>query len=72
MATWNVSPSTGLRRRTTAGKHWLVIIQQDETAKAEMLQFATKREADRVCVAIGGRFAPEVHFVEEAHVESAN
>ena len=62
------SPSTGLTRRTTIGKRWIVIVQQDEADECEMLTFATEEKARACCRSIGSRFTPLVHYVEAAIV----
>lgn len=62
------SPSTGLTRRTFKAKEWLVITQQDEESRCDMLTFETEEKAKRACDGIGRRFAPLVHYVERAAV----
>lgn len=62
------SPSTGLTRRTTTGKRWLVICQQDESDKCEMLTFATRERAERCSDHLYRAFRPDVHYVEQAEV----
>lgn len=62
------SPSTGMTRRTTIGKRWVVIAQQDEVAPCDMLTFASEAKARECCHAIGVRFSPLVHYVEQAEV----
>jgi hypothetical protein len=61
------SPSTGLIRRTYAGKAWGVIVQENESAKPEMLIFKNEETARRVCSAMasGPIARPLVHYVEK-------
>lgn len=65
------SPSTGLTRRTFKAKEWGVVVQNDETASAELLIFLTEEVARRVCRAMGASRnppPPEVHYVERLEV----
>lgn len=60
------SPSTGMTRRTTIGKRWIVIVQQDESDRCDMLTFATREKAERCNDHLYRAFRPEVHYVERA------
>lgn len=60
------SPSTGMTRRTTIGKRWIVICQQDENAPCDMLIFATREKAERCNDNLYRAFRPMVHYVEQA------
>lgn len=62
------SPSTGLTRRTFIAKEWGVVLQQDETARCDLLTFKSEAKAREVCTAIGRQFGPEVHYVERLEV----
>ena len=60
------SPSTGLTRRTTIGKRWLVVFQQDEASKCELLTFASREKAEQCSNRLYRSFRPDVHYVEQA------
>lgn len=64
------SPSTGMTRRTTVGKEWIVICQQDEAAPCDMLTFKTREQAERVNDRLYRAFRPDVHYVERAVVSA--
>lgn len=65
------SPSTGITRRTTIGKRWIVISQIDESAPCDMLTFATVEQAERCNDSLYRAFRPLVHYVERAEQVSA-
>lgn len=62
------SPSTGMKRRTSIGKRWIVIVQKSERDRCDMLTFATRDRAERCNNHLFRAFRPEVHFVERAEV----
>jgi hypothetical protein len=64
------SPSTGMTRRTTIGKEWIVICQMDEAAKCDMLTFKNEATARRVNDSLYRAFRPDVHYVERAEVSA--